>query len=225
MSDLLQFVDHRATAAEGGYFVSVEQTAIFCDDTRVLDFAKTWDKIYQLLELHDFTGSARALFSLASELFKWRTTDAEDIKYDFPIAFQEHVVWLCGNLCMCISHFKMIEKIENSDNRGGLFRGLQTLASKTSPYGGCENKTLEQTLNVVQQRCLEEAQVASIHSHFNARRIKEAVTILSEIPETKKTKILRQTIKSYCRGSIPESGVYTNALLVKQIEVPSLLDI
>jgi hypothetical protein len=220
--DLLEFIDLRARLGQEKKYVVVDRTAVFCDDSSVFEFAKQWDSAATLLETHNLVSGARVLFELAKALFKWREPDAEELKMDYPIAFHEHCVWLAANLCLTASHFKMIEKVESDADRAGLFRGLQTLASRNSPYGGPVNSMLEAALQSVQKRCLEEAQLASAHWHFQARHVREAITILEEIPESKRTKLLFATIKSYNKGKVPEASLYSVQLLAPAIPIPSI---
>jgi hypothetical protein len=221
MTDLLEWTEGRAVMGVEAKYVTVFDRAIFCTDPAIFGFAKTWGSVFTMMEQQDFVGASRDLFAMGERAFKWCNSEDSVLKVQYPIAFHEHGIWLAGNLCICIGHFKMIEKItDRHDIRAGLFRSLQTLASKSSPYGGVAIPELEQSLNIVQMRCLEEAQMASAHWHFNARRLKEAATLLEELAPCKRVTLLQQTLKSYNKGAMPQTEVYSLQLLAPAVDIP-----
>jgi len=220
MADLLSWTEYRPIVNDSGRFVAVGKSAIFSEDARLFKATKSWLAAYTALESQDFLAASKEFLCLAEFQFKWIDCLFKD---PFPVAFHEHALWLAGNLCLCISHFKHIEKVDDAANRAGLFRSLQTLASRTSPYGGFKTE-VEEALNIVQRRAEEEAAAASAHWHLAARRVREAVTVLETVPDSKRKAILMHTIRAYNKNVLPQADIFTVQLLAPAIEIPRVME-
>jgi hypothetical protein len=224
--ELLKWVADAPRLGVPNAYVIIRDQAVFCTAALMFDIVEKWVEAVTHVEQGAFKEAGTSLMQCARLCLQWSDEDSVTLKARYPIAFHEHAVWLCGNFMQCSAHFKIIETIPSHKSRGGLFRGLQARASKTSPYGGFETKVIEQELTFLQMRCLEEAKLASAHHFLETGDAFAAAAIIANIQNSSKTvskkvQLFQETLKIYApqlkTASVP---LYTHLMLVDEIEPP-----